>query len=119
MINSFQNLKQLSTVFIYFNSECESCSLETIKLKKRLTDFENKEIIFISYENKDSILKFARKHQLYNKENIRFLEDKKGVFSQFFNIETIPYIFVYDREKQLKGKFKGITKIDKILEALK
>ncbi len=113
------DLKELPTVFIYFNSDCDYCQSEATKIEKRLSDFKNIELIFVSFEPLEDIIKFAKIYKLYNQENITFLEDKKGEFSKIFDVNSIPYIIVYNKKKEFKGKFKGATKIDKILKVIK
>ena len=114
---STTNLKNKATVFVYFNSDCDYCQSEATKLEERLADFRDKQIVFVSFEVQDSIVKFAKQFHLFNRENVTFLEDKKGEFSTLFDVNSIPYIVAYDSKGTLKGKFKGATKIDKILQA--
>ncbi len=113
-----KQLKPLPVVFVYFNSGCDYCRSETKKIKKQQQDFKDIQLIFVSYESKDNILKFAEEHQLKDQENIVFLQDKKDLFSQLFDVNTVPYIVTYNTNQQLQGKFKGATKIDAILGSL-
>ncbi|WP_139959250.1 peroxiredoxin family protein, partial [Flavicella sediminum] len=113
------NLKEgTNTVFIYFNSECDFCVSETTKIQERLAEFENTELIFVSFEAREKIVDFAKHHQLFEVENIMFLEDEKLEFSTLFGAQSIPAIFIYDGNKLLLKKFKGATKIDAILKSL-
>lgn len=105
-------------IFIYFNSDCDYCESETIKIKERLNEFKNFQLIFISIEDRLSIMRFAKKHQLNNQANIVFLEDVKGEFSEIFNANSTPYTLVYDGNKKLLKKFRGATKVDDILRAI-
>ncbi|WP_299106094.1 redoxin domain-containing protein [uncultured Tenacibaculum sp.] len=113
------NLRNIPTVFIYFNSDCDYCQSEAIKIKQRLNEFENIQLVFISFESKKEIEQFAKRYELNNKENIVFLEDKKAEFSELFDVHSIPYVIVYDSNHKLLKKFKGVTKIDNILKVLK
>ncbi|WP_299157486.1 redoxin domain-containing protein [uncultured Tenacibaculum sp.] len=113
------NLKNKPIVFVYFNSDCDYCQSEATKIQEHLHDFKNTQLVFVSFEKKDNILRFAKKHQLYNKDNVIFLEDIKGEFATIFDVNSIPYIVVYNANKKLQQKFKGATKVNKILEVLK
>ena len=84
-----------------------------------MSDFEGMQLLFVSFEEKMAIQQFAKEYQLINKENILFLEDRKGAFSELFDVNSIPYMVIYDENKKLLKKFKGATKVDKILEVLK
>lgn len=113
------NLLNKPVIFIYFNSDCDFCKSEATKIQERLTDFKDAQLIFISFEEKETIQEFALAYKLDNEENVLFLEDKKAVFSELFDVKSIPYIVVYNKNKELLKKFKGVTKIDEILSVLK
>lgn len=114
-----QDLSQKPTIFIYFNSECEYCQSEATKIHERLADFKQAQLVFVSFEPREGIHKFAQEYQLDQQENILFLEDVKGEFSKIFDVNSIPYIVVYNKNQELLKKFKGATKIDTLLEVLK
>ncbi|QTD36732.1 redoxin domain-containing protein [Polaribacter batillariae] len=118
-IYSNKNLPNKSVIFIYFNSGCDYCQSEAIKIQERLKDFKEVQLVFVSFEEQEGIIAFAKQYNLHNKENVVFLEDKQGVFSQIFDVNSIPYIVVYDKDKNFLQKFKGATKIDSILAVLK
>lgn len=112
------NLKNNDIVFIYFNSDCDYCHSEASKIEEKLLEFKNTQLVFISFEEKERIAKFARQYKLNNRENIVFLEDRKGEFSKLFDVHSIPYIVIYDSNGKLLKKFKGITKINDVLKVL-
>lgn len=114
-----RNLPNKPIIFVYFNSNCEYCQSEATKIQQRIADFKQTQLIFISFEEADSIKQFAAKYKLDDQENIIFLEDRKGQFSYIFDVNSIPYIVVYDTNQKFLQKFKGATKIDNILEVLK
>jgi peroxiredoxin len=114
-----KSLPNKPIIFVYFNSDCEYCQSEATKIQQRLKDFKDTHLVFISFEEKEGIQKFAATYKLDNQENITFLEDKKGQFSHIFDVNSIPYIVVYDADRKFLQKFKGATKIDNILDVLK
>lgn len=113
------SLKNKPTIFIYFNSECDYCKVEVKKIQENIDKFYNTQLVFVSYESLPIIRDFAKHYKLHNVNNIKFLEDKKGVFSKIFDVKTIPFIVIYNDKKQLKRKIKGITTINEILNELK
>jgi thiol-disulfide isomerase/thioredoxin len=113
-----KNLSNRPIVFVYFNSDCDYCQSEATKIQERLEDFKEVQLVFVSFEEQKNIIDFAKEYQLYKKENVVFLEDKEMVFSQIFDVNSIPYIVVYDKDKNFLQKFKGATKIDNILAVL-
>ncbi|QTD38009.1 redoxin domain-containing protein [Polaribacter batillariae] len=118
---SFSNtdLKQnTSTIFIYFNSDCDFCHHEAKSVSQNLKNFKNVQFIFVSFEETEAIKKFVELYKLDNQENIIFLEDKKGVFSTTFNANSIPYILIYDKNNNLIKKHKGQLNANGILRVL-
>lgn len=113
-----KQLKNKPTIFIYFNSDCDYCKSEATKIKERLNEFKNTQLVFVSFEQTEGIVQFTKTYGLNNQENVIFLEDTKGEFSKIFDANTIPYILVYDTNKKLLKKFKGATKVSNILEVL-
>lgn len=115
---SNKNLQKKPSVFVYFNSECIYCKSETKKIKERLEDFKEVQLFFISFEKKEIIQQFAKDYELLHEENVLFLEDKKGEFSKLFDVNSIPFMVIYDEDKKLLKKIKGATNIDVMLEVL-
>jgi thiol-disulfide isomerase/thioredoxin len=113
-----KNLPNKPIVFVYFNSDCDYCQSEATKIEERLGHFKEVQLVFVSFEEQKNIIDFAKEYKLYKKENVVFLEDKEMVFSQIFDVNSIPYIVVYDKDKNFQQKFKGATKIDNILAVL-
>ena len=113
-----ENLPDKPVIFVYFNSDCDYCKSEATKIQEHLTDFKNTLLVFISFEGVKDITQFAKDYKLYKIENVLFLEDREAKFSQIFDVNSIPYIVVYDKNKKLLRKFKGATKIDDILKVL-
>jgi|JI8StandDraft_1071087.scaffolds.fasta_scaffold34629_2 peroxiredoxin len=105
-------------LFVYFNSECEHCQYEASEISKHLDQFHHTQIIFISYEPLESIRLFAEKYGLSNRDGVVFLQDKKGVFSEQFDANSIPYLLIYNKEHQLVKKYKGEVKIQAVLNHL-
>lgn len=113
------NLKQnTSTIFIYFNSDCDFCHHEAESISQNLDKFKNVQFIFVSFEETESIKKFAELYKLNNQENIIFLEDTKGDFSIQFNANSIPYILIYNQKNKLIKKHKGQLNANGILRVL-
>lgn len=103
-------------LFVYFNSECEYCQSEATQISENIEQFKDSQLIFVSFEPLANIKKFASDFNLLDKENVIFLEDKKLEFAKIFDAKSIPFMLLYSKENQLIQKFKGATKIDKIIK---
>lgn len=106
-------------VFIYFNSDCYFCEHEAQNISQNLDKFTDVQFIFVSTESIDIINKFAKEYQLNNKNNITFLYDSDYHFSKQFNAQTIPYILIYGKNKELIKKHNGQLNAYGILRELK
>jgi len=105
-------------LFVYFNSECEFCQAEAKGIHKQLDSLKNIQIMFISYEASDKIKNFALNYKLFNSNNIVFLEDKKFEFAPLFDAKGIPFMLLYGKDNKLIQKFRGVTKVEKIISHL-
>ena len=106
----------------YFNSECEHCEKQgkwlANGIEKNVEEFEDLEMIFISFEERSEIKKYRDKFN-FNESNMTFLQDYRLTFSNKFDVETFPSILIYDKKGTLITKFEGETKIENILPFLK
>lgn len=110
--------KNIPTVFLYFNSECEHCQNEAEQIRDNVEKFENVQLVFISFEEPKKILDFATKYKLLDYDKITFLCDSKVNFATTFDVNTLPAVVIYDKNKKLLEKIKGEVKIEKILKQL-
>ncbi|WP_369752766.1 TlpA family protein disulfide reductase [Flavobacterium sp. WC2409] len=107
------------TLFIYFNSECEHCQSEASQIQENITNFKNFQLVFVSFEEKNKIIAFAKKYKLDSYDNITFLLDKQVTFSTTFDVNSLPTIILYNKNRDLIEKIKGQTKVETILKKLK
>ncbi|TDQ27505.1 peroxiredoxin family protein [Tenacibaculum caenipelagi] len=119
--NSFTNSKikpSLPTIFIYFNSDCDFCHHEAKNISQNLNKFKDVQFIFVSSERIKVIKQFSEKYNLNNKSNITFLYDSDYLFSRQFNANSIPYILIYNKNKELIKKQNGQLNAKGILKVL-
>jgi peroxiredoxin len=114
-----ENLKKnIPTLFIYYNSECEFCNEEATMIKENINSFKNYQLVFISFEKRNSIKAFASKHQLDIYDNVYFLADTKVTFATTFDVKSLPCLVLYDKDQKLIEKIKGQVKPEAILKKL-
>lgn len=115
-----ENLKQNTpTLFLYFNSECEHCQSEASQIQESMAKFKEIQLVFVSFEEKNKIIAFAKEYKLDSYDNITFLLDKQITFSTTFDVNSLPTMILYNKNKELIEKIKGQTKIGTILKKLK
>ena len=114
-----KNLKSnLPTVFLYFNSECDLCHYEAQSINEDVSKFNDIQLVFVSTEPIEDIKTFSEKYNLNDRENIVFLNDAKDDFSKLFNATSIPFILIYDKERNLIKTHKGQLNAKGILKVL-
>lgn len=106
-------------VFLYFNSECEHCQSEAEQIRDNIQKFVSVQLIFISFEEAKKIMAFATKYKLIEYDNVTFLCDSKVSFSTTFDVNSLPTVVIYDKNKKLIAKIKGEVKVENILKKLK
>ncbi len=110
--------ENIPTVFLYFNSECEHCQSEAEQIRDNVKKFANAQLVFISFEEPKKIMTFATKYKLLGHDNISFLSDSKVSFATTFDVNSLPTVVIYDKNKKLVAKIKGEIKVEAILKKL-
>ncbi|QMU64189.1 MAG: redoxin domain-containing protein [Flavobacteriaceae bacterium] len=114
-----KNLKtNITTIFIYFNSECDFCHHEAQSISKNINKFKNVQFVFVSNEPIDTIKQFSEEYKLNNQPNITFLYDNAFHFTNQFNAQSIPYILIYNKNNELIKKHNGQLNANGILRVL-
>jgi len=108
----------ISTLIIFFNSECNHCQYEANEIQQKLSAFSGTNLLFISDEPKEKIIAFSKEFQLYDKENIWWLKMQPEDVYKTFGPIMVPHIWIYSKDGQLVKEFKGETKVEAILEWL-
>ncbi|MFJ1323280.1 peroxiredoxin family protein [Capnocytophaga canis] len=119
--NTFTNSnlkKNLATIFVYFNSECDYCLHEAQSIRENLLQFDGVQFVFVSIEPIENIKKFAQEQQLLDVENVIFLQDKVHNFAKDFDANNIPYSLIYNKQGTLLARHKGQIKAETILRVL-
>jgi thiol-disulfide isomerase/thioredoxin len=110
--------KKKPVVFILFSPDCEHCQHETKELIANLDKFKNTQIVMITYMPYDMMKQFYRDYKIADYPLITMGRDGKYMLPTFFNVHSLPAIYVYDKKGKFKQAFEGSVKIDKIVEAL-
>ncbi len=107
-----------SILVIYFNTTCDHCQYEAQEIYKNKEKFSKTQILFVSDEPTTVLQAFQMQYKLTELPNLSILEDKDRSFGKSFGITSIPSIFVYDANKNLKKHLQGGVKIELILKTL-
>ncbi len=108
-----------NTVFIYFNSTCEYCQEEAKSIASNSSMFSETQILMVSSQSRSEIEEFAADYGLDEYRFITFLQDDQDVFSRDFDATSIPYILIYDKNKNLVKRHKGQLNINYVSNLIK
>jgi thioredoxin-related protein len=115
-----ENVKGLKentpSVFIAFHPECEHCQYEAKSINERKTDLANVNIVMFTVANDSTTKAFSKQYGLDSFKNVHVIADTTKELERFFNVKSIPSIFIYNAQKQLVKEFKGETKIEAIIK---
>ena len=107
-----------TTIIIYFNSGCDFCQNEARIIKKHINQFRDVQFLFVSHEPIEDIQNFAKQYQLDHYDNITFLFDKRDHFTHRFGATSVPYLLIYNKNKELIKRHKGQLTISGLIKAI-
>lgn len=108
----------MSTVILYFNSECEFCHHEAHDITSNYHLLKNVQLVFVSIESTEKIKNFAKTYQLDKKSNVVFVYDEAGHFSKIFQPSSIPFNLIYDQNQKLLKTQKGQLSVQGLLKII-
>jgi thioredoxin-related protein len=105
-------------VLILFQPDCDDCQNESKNIQKRIADFKDYKLYFISSYPLEVIQQFAVDYHLTGLQNVYFgMTTVQDVLNNYGPIHA-PSIFVYTKEGKLLKSFSGTTDVEKIIEVL-
>jgi thioredoxin-related protein len=105
-------------VLVLFQPDCDHCQDQAKQIRKRLEAFKDYRIYFISSEAQETILKFSRDYDLFNKDNVSFgFVSVDDVLSHFGSIST-PSIYIYKETGELVQSFDGLVDVEVVIQYL-
>jgi thioredoxin-related protein len=113
------NLKKQETLIMYFSPDCEHCIKQMNEMIKRMKDLKKLQIIMVTYQPMDLLVDFIKTYNLKKYSNIKAGRDTKFLLPGFFQMKSLPYFALYDKEGKLITTFESNTKVDTILKAFK
>jgi thiol-disulfide isomerase/thioredoxin len=112
-------------MLIYFSPDCPHCQHLTLEMKQKMDNFKNIQIVMITFTRTEypymkMIRDFNRDYGLLKYKNITMGTEYPDYFVQrYFQIETTPYVAVYNKEGKLVKGFKKAPEMDDLIAAVK
>jgi len=122
MDSSIIRLNTLQTnmpmIFFYFHPECEICAMEITELLKNRNEFENIQMIFVSFASIDEIKQYLETYKIDYFKHVLIANDYKGDLVSKLHVKAPPTCFIYDKSLTLKRRIKGLTSVNELLKYL-
>ncbi|NOU61605.1 redoxin domain-containing protein [Marinifilum caeruleilacunae] len=106
-----------NSVICFFASDCSLCSYEAKQLKKEDFVPENLDFIWVSSQNRDSIVSFIKSNDIAGVEHFKFAQIEASVLTEKYNINEYPKGLIY-KNGILCHSFKGLISLFTIKEHL-
>jgi len=110
--------RNVPTLFLYFDPECETCHSEFKQIKLNQNDFHTGQIIFFSTQPADTIIHFLNNIAFEPSPNMIFLVDDKADLLKTLEIKGPPTSLIYNKNSELIKRFDGPVKIETLIKYL-
>ena len=116
-----QNLsKEKPALIIYFAPDCEHCQALIHGLLQRIGDFKKAQIILVSFEPLNMVIKFEKDYQLSPYSNIKCgTETPTFYFKNLFNLSKTPFTALYNKKGKLIISYQNETPLNDLVNHLK
>jgi peroxiredoxin len=105
-------------VIIYFSPTCGHCQHQAEEITGRIKDFKNVQILMVSSYSMEEIQQFVASYGLDHFRNITVAQDPGFNMGTFFELKSLPGIFVYDKKGKLKTHFETNVLANELLDAV-
>ena len=106
-----------STVFSFFNPDCNLCHKMLDSLKTRQQDFSGYQILLVTLQPKEQVKEFLEEIEFRPQENIKILFDENAELVTLMDIKGIPSSLIYKEAKLIK-RFDGPVTIEALIKYL-
>jgi thiol-disulfide isomerase/thioredoxin len=105
-------------IIFYFSTNCPFCRKQTQEIINEIYTLSDVEFYFISIESLSVLKNYAINYKLLRFKNITVAQDYHFEFAKYFNLNSIPFTAIYNRDKRLKQAFTGRAKIQAIKQII-
>lgn len=106
------------TIYVYFNSTCDHCQRQLQAMVRESARFEGARLVLLSAEETEVLFAFASTLNFPATTDATVVHCRAEEIAKAFGVLSLPQIFAYDREGNLKGLFSGETEPSQIVSAI-
>jgi len=111
--------KNKPTVLIFFNPDCDHCQHATQNLTSKIDQLKDVQILMVSVMDFNLVNKFYEDYKIADCPNITMARDGKYELPRFYNIHSIPDVYVYDKKGKFLNHYKSTIPVEEIAALLK
>lgn len=102
-------------VLIYFSPDCEECQQFTKALVKRMDDFKDRQLVFVTFQPLDQVTAFYKKNGLAKYPGLKMgTEGYSFTVQKYYKIDHFPFVASYDKSGHLERVYINNTEPEKL-----
>lgn len=106
------------TVVVYFSPTCHHCQTQTTDITSNMNLFKGVQFLFVTAYKPRDTESFLSEYGIEKFGNIKFGYDSAFGMGRFFDLKSIPGVFIYGKDRQLKAHFETNLKPGKLYSAI-
>jgi len=116
--HSNQILSGKAVILLYFDTDCHFCQEETKELVKSMASLKDVQLYFLTTSSLNEMNKYSADYHLGDYGNIVVARDYKYSFYKHFKPSEVPYLVIYNKQKELVKIYKGSVSVQAIIDAV-
>jgi len=112
-------IKNQPTVVIVFSPTCSHCQHQAEEITSHMADLQDVNFFFSTVYAISEMKTYINEYGLEKFKNIHVAHDANNFMGTFYNIQSLPGIYVYNKKGHLVADFNTNVKTETLLEALK
>jgi cytochrome oxidase Cu insertion factor (SCO1/SenC/PrrC family) len=110
--------KNKPTVVVYFSPTCHHCQTQTADITANMKQFKDVQFLFVTPYPESDTRPFLSDYAIEKFTNIRFGYDTSYAMARFFELQSLPGVFIYSKEGKFAKAFDTNIKPEILKETL-
>lgn len=111
--------KKAPVVIMYFSPTCGHCQHQAEEITSHMKTFKDVQFLMVSSYSIPELRQFVKDYGIARFGNIAVASDPTFSMGQFFDLKSLPGIFVYNRQGQYQAHFDTNVAADLLAKAIK
>ncbi|QEC72718.1 redoxin domain-containing protein [Arachidicoccus ginsenosidivorans] len=102
-------------ILVYFSPDCQECQQFTKSLVKRIADFKDRQLLFVTYQPLDKVTAFYNENGLRKYPQLKMgTEGYSFTVQKYYKVEHFPFVASYDKTGHLVQVYVNNTQPEKL-----